>query len=73
MNLGGVIRCCREVLGGMIARKHGKIINIASIAGVSGLPGWADYAAAKGGVIAFSKTIAMGEHTESPSTASRRA
>lgn len=59
VNLGGVIRCCRRVLGGMIARRYGKIINLGSIAGVSGLPGWADYAASKGGVIAFSKTIAM--------------
>lgn len=59
VNLGGAIGCCRQVLGGMIARKHGKIINFASIAGVSGLPGWADYAAAKGGVIAFSQTLAM--------------
>jgi len=56
---GGVVRCCRRVLGGMIARRYGKIINLGSIAGVSGLPGWADYAASKGGVIAFSKTIAM--------------
>lgn len=59
VNLGGVIRCCRRALGGMIERGGGRIINIASIAGVSGLPGWADYAAAKAGVIAFSKTIAM--------------
>ncbi len=59
VNLGGTISCCHQVLGGMIARKRGKIINLASIAGVSGLPGWADYAAAKGGVIAFSKTLAM--------------
>lgn len=59
VNLGGVIRCCRRALGGMIARRYGKIINLGSIAGVSGLPGWADYAASKGGVIAFSKTIAM--------------
>ncbi len=59
VNLDGTISCCRQILGGMIARKRGKIINLASIAGVSGLPGWADYAAAKGGVIAFSKTLAM--------------
>lgn len=59
VNLGGVIRCCHRALGKMIARKYGKIINLGSIAGVSGLPGWADYAASKGGVIAFSKTIAM--------------
>ena len=59
VNLGGAMRCCRRVLGGMLERGHGAIINVASIAGVSGLPGWADYAAAKGGIIAFSKTLAM--------------
>ncbi len=59
VNLGGVLRCCRRAVGGMIARKRGAIVNLGSIAGVSGLPGWADYAAAKGGVIAFSKTLAM--------------
>lgn len=59
VNLGGTILCCHAVLAGMIARRRGKIINLASIAGISGLPGWADYAAAKGGVIAFSRTLAM--------------
>ncbi len=59
VNLGGVMRCCRHVLGGMIERGFGRIINVASIAGVSGLPGWADYAASKGGVILFSQTLAM--------------
>ncbi len=59
VNLFGVMSMCRHTLGRMIGRKSGKIINLASIAGVSGLPGWADYAAAKGGVIAFSQTLAM--------------
>ncbi len=59
VNLFGSMICTRCVLGGMIARKSGKIINIASIAGVSGLPGWADYAASKGGLILFSRTLAM--------------
>ncbi len=64
VNLIGTMLCCREAVGGMIARGYGKIINLASIAGVSGLPGWADYAASKGGVIAFSQTLAMeaGKH-----------
>lgn len=64
VNLIGTILCCRQAVGGMIARGYGKIINLASIAGVSGLPGWADYAASKGGVIAFSQTLAMeaGKH-----------
>ncbi len=59
VSLFGTIICCKQVLGGMIARHRGKIINLASIAGISGLPGWADYSAAKAGIIAFSKTIAM--------------
>ncbi len=59
VNLFGTMICTHQVLPGMIARKRGKIINIASIAGVSGLPGWADYAASKGGVILFSQTLAM--------------
>ncbi len=59
VNLGGVMICCSRILSGMITRKRGKIINLASIAGVSGLPGWADYAAAKAGVIGFSRTLAM--------------
>ncbi len=59
VNLFGTMICTQRVLPGMIARKNEKIINIASIAGVSGLPGWADYAASKGGVILFSQTLAM--------------
>ncbi len=59
VNLFGTMICTRQALGGMIARRYGRIINIASIAGVSGLPGWADYAASKGGVIMFSETVAM--------------
>ena len=59
VNLLGSMMCAHRVLAGMIKRRYGKIINIASIAGVSGLPGWADYSASKGGLILFSKTLAM--------------
>lgn len=59
VNLCGTMSCCAAVLPGMAERKRGKIINLSSIAGVSGLPGWAGYAAAKGGVILFSQTLAM--------------
>lgn len=59
VNLCGTMSCCAAVLPGMVERKRGKIINLSSIAGVSGLPGWAGYAAAKGGVILFSQTLAM--------------
>ena len=59
VNLVALMDCCAKVLPGMVERKRGKIINLSSIAGVSGLPGWAGYAAAKGGVILFSQTLAM--------------
>ncbi len=59
VNLSGPMICTQRILAGMIARKRGKIINISSIAGVSGLPGWADYSASKGGLISFTETVAM--------------
>ncbi len=64
VNLVGTMLCCQKVIPGMIKRKSGKIINLSSIAGVSGLPGWSDYAASKAGVILFSQTLAMelGKH-----------
>ena len=59
VNLCGTMRCTQLALRGMVERRRGRIINLASIAGVSGLPGWADYAASKGGIILFSQTLAM--------------
>lgn len=58
INLMGTINCCRAVLPIMISRKCGKIVNIGSDAGRVGSSGEAVYSAAKGGVIAFSKTLA---------------
>lgn len=58
INLLGPIHLTRAVLTGMVERKAGKIINIASDAGRVGSTGEAVYSAAKGGVIAFTKTIA---------------
>ena len=59
VNLIGTMLCTYKVLPRMVERKSGKIINLASIAGVSGLPGWADYSAAKAGIIQFTQTVAM--------------
>ncbi len=59
INLRGVIFCCRAVIGQMIEQGAGKIVNVASIVALQGSAGHADYAAAKAGVIAFSKTLAM--------------
>lgn len=59
VNLFGAIFCSRAVIGHMIEQHRGKIVSVASIVGIQGLRGCADYAAAKAGVIAFSKTLAM--------------
>ncbi len=59
LNLHGTMNCTHAVLDHMIERRYGKIINLGSIAGVSGLPNWAVYSAAKGAIIALTKTLAM--------------
>jgi 2-hydroxycyclohexanecarboxyl-CoA dehydrogenase len=58
INLIGVMRTTAEVMPGFIQRGNGRIVNIASEAGRVGSSGSAAYSAAKGGVIAFTKTIA---------------
>ena len=58
VNLEAVFACTHAVLPAMQANRFGRIINIASEAGRSGSRGGAVYAAAKGGVIAFTKSIA---------------
>ncbi|WP_317928917.1 SDR family NAD(P)-dependent oxidoreductase [Halioxenophilus sp. WMMB6] len=57
-NLIGVFHTCRAVINGMLEQGAGSIINIGSVAGMIGLPSQADYSAAKGAVIAFSKALA---------------
>ena len=59
LNVFGTMRCVRAVLPYMMAAGYGRIINTASIAGRCGLPGWADYSAAKAGIIGFTRTLAM--------------
>ena len=58
VNLIGVMRTTHAVFPGMIERGGGRIVNVASEAGRVGSSGSAVYSAAKGGVIAFTKTIA---------------
>jgi 2-hydroxycyclohexanecarboxyl-CoA dehydrogenase len=58
VNLMGVIRTTHAVLPGMIERRSGRIVNVASEAGRVGSSGSAVYSAAKGGVVSFTKTIA---------------
>ncbi|MDO8479701.1 MAG: SDR family NAD(P)-dependent oxidoreductase [Candidatus Rokubacteria bacterium] len=59
VNLVGVFNGCRAAAGRLIAQKSGKIINIASVLGASGMPGYAAYSASKGGVIALTRTLAV--------------
>lgn len=58
IDLTGVFHCCRAAIPHMTHKGYGRIVNVASIAGKEGNPNSAAYAAAKGGVIAFTKSIA---------------
>ncbi len=58
LNLFGTFNCTRAVVNHMMERKKGRIVNIASVAGMVGQATTADYAAAKGGIIAFTKSMA---------------
>ncbi len=58
VNLAGVMRCCRAVVRPMKAAKGGAIVNVSSAAALRASPGASSYAASKGGVIAFSRTLA---------------
>jgi len=57
-NLTSVYRTSKAVMRGMMKARKGRIVNIASVVGVTGNPGQANYAAAKAGIIAFSKSLA---------------
>lgn len=58
INLKGVFLCTKGVTRQMMRQRAGKIVNVASIVGVSGNPGQANYVAAKAGVIGLTKTVA---------------
>ncbi|GAA0612527.1 3-oxoacyl-[acyl-carrier-protein] reductase [Virgibacillus siamensis] len=57
-NLKGVFQCTKAVARQMMKQKYGRIVNVASIVGVSGNPGQANYVAAKAGVIGLTKSTA---------------
>ena len=58
VNLTGVFLCCRAVVGHMVDRGRGSIVNISSIAGLRGTPDLSHYSATKFGVIGFTQALA---------------
>ena len=57
-NLKGTYNCCRQVVRPMMKKRAGRIINMASVAGVIGNAGQVNYAASKAGVIGLTKSVA---------------
>ena len=58
VNLNGAFRWVKSVVRAMMMAQKGVIINVASIAGLVGTPGQANYAASKGGLLAFTRSLA---------------
>jgi 2-deoxy-D-gluconate 3-dehydrogenase len=59
VNLSGVFHGCRAAAPYLIAQQRGKVVNIASVLGAVGLPGYTIYSATKGGVIALTRTLGV--------------
>lgn len=57
-NLTGAFRCTKRALPGMLKARWGRIVSIGSVAGTWGNPGQANYAAAKAGLVGFTKSVA---------------
>ena len=58
VNLRGTFLCSRYAMTHMIKQRQGRIVNVSSVVGISGNPGQANYAAAKAGLIGFTKAVA---------------
>jgi NAD(P)-dependent dehydrogenase (short-subunit alcohol dehydrogenase family) len=58
VNLTSMFLCAKHVLPGMLAAKRGSIVNITSVQGLFGFPGYPHYAASKGGVISLTRQLA---------------
>jgi NAD(P)-dependent dehydrogenase (short-subunit alcohol dehydrogenase family) len=59
VNFGGVVNGCRAAADHLIARRSGKVINVSSMLGAVGLPGYTIYSATKGAIIAFTRTLGV--------------
>lgn len=59
VNLSAYFRLVRAAMRGMMKRRHGRIVGITSVVGVTGNPGQANYAASKAGMIGFTKAVAQ--------------
>jgi NAD(P)-dependent dehydrogenase (short-subunit alcohol dehydrogenase family) len=59
VNARGTFLCCKHAIPGMVERGGGAIVNIASVAGLVGLPNRAAYCASKGAVIALTRAMAI--------------
>ncbi len=59
VNLKSVFNCCRHAIPYMMKQRSGKIVNMASVVGLAGQAGQTNYAASKGGIIAFTKALAQ--------------
>jgi len=57
-NLGGLFRCCRAVLRGMMVRRRGAIVNVSSLSALHGVAGQAAYAASKAGILGLTRSLA---------------
>ncbi len=58
-NLTGSFRCARALMREMARKRWGRIINVASVVGLSGNPGQANYAASKAGIVGLTKSLAL--------------
>ncbi len=59
VNLKGAFLCTKSAARPMMKARYGRIVNIASVAGITGNPGQANYSASKGGLISLTKTTAL--------------
>ena len=57
-NLNGIFFCCQAAIKPMIRQRYGRIINLTSVVGVTGNAGQCNYAAAKAGIIGFTRSLA---------------